>query len=227
VLADAARPAIPADFKPVRVGDGHGFIVEGKRRYVITAAHCLPELPPAHPASYLHERTYRALLAPFGAAACSVWAECLFVDPVNDIAVLGSPDGQALWDEAELYEAMTEAGITLKVSDPPRQYWVQKPYKLGGKTYRERPMPVPTECRAWLFSIAAGRWFDCVARSIGGGFEIVSAAEDIIGGMSGTPIVVDDGSAIGVVSTSSWGPRLAGDLPGRILLELGIWRRRR
>jgi hypothetical protein len=55
--------------------------------------------------------------------------------------------------------------------------------------------------------------------------------------MSGTPIVVDDGSAIGVLSTSAGpaseghreghpNPRLAGNLPGWMLLELGVWRRR-
>jgi hypothetical protein len=154
-MANPTRPSIPADFKPVRVGDGHGFIIEGKysRRYVITAAHCLPELPPAHPASYLHERTYRALLAPFGAAACSVWAECLFVDPVSDIAVLGSPDDQELSDEAELYEALLETGVAVEVSDPSTQYRAQEPLTLGGKTYIGPPLPVLTDCGAWLFSL--------------------------------------------------------------------------
>ena len=31
----------------------------------------------------------------------SVCAECLFIDPIADIAVLGCPDGQELYDEAE------------------------------------------------------------------------------------------------------------------------------
>lgn len=34
----------------IRVGDGRGFMVERQRqRFVLTAAHCLPRLPPAHP----------------------------------------------------------------------------------------------------------------------------------------------------------------------------------
>jgi hypothetical protein len=93
----------------VTVGDGRGFVVEGKleRPYVITAAHCLPELPPAHGMSYLHERTYQKLLGALGEAP-SVWAECVFADPVADIAVLSEPEGQELFDQCAAYEELTE-----------------------------------------------------------------------------------------------------------------------
>ena len=51
----------------VAVGDGRGFVVQvDEHRYVITAAHCLPDLPPACAASYEHERTYGNLLGPLG-----------------------------------------------------------------------------------------------------------------------------------------------------------------
>ena len=73
-------------------------------RVVITAAHCLPELPPPHRASYTKERTYADFLSPLGQEP-TVWAECLFVDPVSDLAVFGSPDNQELSDEADAYEA--------------------------------------------------------------------------------------------------------------------------
>jgi hypothetical protein len=65
----------------VKVGDGRGFVVQGarERRYVITAAHCLPHLPPAFGHSYLEERTYPRLLGPL-ADEPTIWAECLFVD---------------------------------------------------------------------------------------------------------------------------------------------------
>jgi hypothetical protein len=53
----------------VKVGNGgRGFVVETKHRsrIVITAAHCLTgdgrQLPPAHPYSYLEERTYQMQL---------------------------------------------------------------------------------------------------------------------------------------------------------------------
>src|SRR5262249_24072358 len=44
----------------ITVREGRGFVVEGSRGKlcVITAAHCLPELPPAHAASKTEERTY-------------------------------------------------------------------------------------------------------------------------------------------------------------------------
>jgi hypothetical protein len=77
----------------VRVGDGRGFVVEHRgKRLVLTAAHCLPRdedgnviMPPPHPWSYLPERTYPKLLGLLGAEP-TFWAECLFVNPVADIA---------------------------------------------------------------------------------------------------------------------------------------------
>jgi hypothetical protein len=48
----------------VTVGHGRGFVVEGTgERLVITAAHCLPSLPPALPSFGLEVRTYGPLLA--------------------------------------------------------------------------------------------------------------------------------------------------------------------
>jgi hypothetical protein len=85
----------------IRVGDGRGFIVKdagrirlgwrGAKHIVITAAHCLPFLPPCRAYCELEERTYRALLGPLGQER-AVWAGCLFVDLVADIAVLGAPE---------------------------------------------------------------------------------------------------------------------------------------
>ena len=47
----------------VRVGDGRGFVVAGgDTRYVITAAHCLPFLPPAILARGAEEATYLDLI---------------------------------------------------------------------------------------------------------------------------------------------------------------------
>ena len=73
----------------VRVGGGRGFVVQEERgfrnRLIITAAHCLPFFPPCHAASNLNERTFEDLLAPIDEEP-SIWAECLFVDPIADIA---------------------------------------------------------------------------------------------------------------------------------------------
>jgi hypothetical protein len=98
----------------VRVGDGRGFVARCQSYQgledliVITAAHCLPHFPPCHPAMYLEEKTYQRLLGPLGSEPM-VWAECLFADPIADIAVLGSPDDQDLYDKAEFYSSWWRA----------------------------------------------------------------------------------------------------------------------
>ena len=81
----------------VKIGKGRGFVIESQTfmvgRVIVTAAHCLPRWPPRHGASRTEERTF-VLLGPFDAAP-TIPVECLLVDPVADIAVLGEPDGQA------------------------------------------------------------------------------------------------------------------------------------
>ena len=85
------------DHREAEIGCHHrwsrsGFVVEGAgERLVITAAHCLPSLPPAGPSFRLVARTFGPLLALRGEEP-SAWAVCRFVDPIADIAVLGSPD---------------------------------------------------------------------------------------------------------------------------------------
>ena len=85
----------------VRVGDGRGFVSEclnwhGRpERIVITAAHCLPKLPPCHLTSLYNDRTYK-LLGPLG-GDLTAWAYCLFADPTVDIAVLGFPDDPGIY----------------------------------------------------------------------------------------------------------------------------------
>src|SRR4051794_22251871 len=161
----------------IRVGDGRGFVVRGKLdRLVITAAHCLPWFPPCASFSRLEERTYRELLGPLGGES-EVCAECLFVDPIGDIAVLGSPDGQELFDEADAYRTLTESRTPLSITDAPAQG------------------------RGWLLSLG-NTWFQCVVRQNGGPLWIVDAAEGIVGGISGSPIVNDSGAAIGVMCAS-------------------------
>jgi hypothetical protein len=180
--------------KVIRVGDGRGFVVEGRdRSLVITASHCLPHLPPRHPAAHMHERMHRNLLGRLG-SELTVWTEVLFVDPVADIAVLGEPDGQELYDECEAYF----------------QLLPNEPLHMTN---------APETSRAWLLSLE-GEWFGCeVWHHPEGPFWIRNAAQPIVGGMSGSPILNDDGAAIGVACTGEGGeggpnPCLAAHLPG-------------
>jgi hypothetical protein len=194
----------------LRVGDGRGFVaqwqqrlvIQGQQRFqshriVITAAHCLPFFPPCCAGSYTEERTFQDLLAPIDGEP-SVWAECLFVDPISDIAVLCAPDEQACSDQYEQYESLVEPLAPIRIAD------------------------APEECEAWLLSLDK-RWFPCVVKHYGGPLWLSKASDGIRGGMSGTPIALADGSAIGLVSISGDGeqdteggpdPRLTRNLPG-------------
>lgn len=214
----------------VKVGSGRGFVVEALRqladplrpradvfldeRVVVTAAHCLPHLPPCYSFSDLEERTYPSLLGPLGSTP-TVWAECLFVNPIADIAVLGSPDYQDLSEESDAYEAFVDQASTLAIADcAPNQ-------------------------QAWLLS-RKGQWFACcVKRQPTGLLWIENAAQNIVGGMSGSPILAEDGSAIGVLCTSNHNgnekssreggpqPCLTRDLPGWALRQISRSRKPR
>ena len=107
------------------VGDGRGFVVESStvfkdERLIITAAHCLPSLPPCHPGAYLEELTYGKLLGPLN-GKCTIAVECRFADPIADIAVLGPPDNQVLDQDAEAYDLLVDNMATLTLADAPAQ----------------------------------------------------------------------------------------------------------
>jgi hypothetical protein len=197
----------------ITVGDGRGFVVmthhrplfrdhtgelrslkRRRRPLIVTAAHCLPFFPPCHGNSYTEERTYQNLIGPLGEAP-SVWAECLFADPIADIAVLGEPDGQELFKECDDYEALIEATPALRMNDPKEN-----------------------SCPACLLSLER-QWLACDVEHIGASWYVRNAEEPgIQGGMSGSPILNRDRTAaIGVVCLGSNeggpNPRLAINLP--------------
>jgi hypothetical protein len=103
----------------ITVGDGRGFVVaDGHNNLiVVTGAHCLPDLPPATPASYPEDRFYPNLLAPLGGTP-SVACECLFADPVGDIALLGPPD--VMSGELDAYYALIDDELVtpLRIEPP-------------------------------------------------------------------------------------------------------------
>ena len=163
----------------IRVGEGRGFIVDAVRldkRLVLTAAHCLPHLPPAIGSSYSYERTYVDLLGPLGGEATAA-AECLFVDPVSDIAVLGMPDGQTVGEKADAYDNLIDALPPLPVR------------------------PAPQRTTGLMLSLNQ-TWFACDVEHIqrGTGPLIITKPEmPIQYGMSGSPILAEDKSAIGII----------------------------
>jgi hypothetical protein len=184
----------------ITAGSGRGFVVEGAgERLVITAAHCLPFLPPAQSFFGPKERAYGPLLAPLGDQP-RAWAMCRFVDPIADIAVLGSPGNS----HADEYKALMETATALSIGGSQRN-------------------PVNFWVPARLLSLDGHRWFSCTVRHFGGPLWITHAAEVIRDVMSGSPIVTEIGTAIGVVCTAAapWeggpNPRLSHNLPGWLL----------
>jgi len=128
----------------ITVGHGRGFVVEGAGgRLVITAAHCLSFLPPALSSLGLDARVFGPLLAPRGEAprAC---ATCRFVDPIANIAVLGSPDAS----QADDYKELVSTATALPIGDCDRH-------------------PVNFWAPARLLS-SDGRWVSCTIRHVGG-----------------------------------------------------------
>jgi hypothetical protein len=183
----------------VQVGEGRGFVIEvEQKRMVLTAAHCLPHLPPPHPASFLEERTYPKVLGIRGATP-DVWAECLFADPIADIAILGQPDNQALPREAESYNRLLESRPPLRLAQ------------------------IAKRGPAWLLTLE-GRWIECIVDPenwFGRKLAVNDAEEGAVApGTSGSPIVTHAG-AVGLVSAGDdMNPVLAKTLPGWLLATL-------
>jgi hypothetical protein len=214
----------------IAVGGGRGFIVEAKQsgRIVITAGHCLPHLPPA--CSYANaERIYPDLLGALG-AECRIWARCLFVDPIADIAVLGWPEGGPA-DALNAYDRLVEPVEPLTIGTLPdrRERLNLGEYSIEPVTSAKHQVQLPS---------LENEWFRCTATRKDGLICIFDASEYLRPGMSGSPIVSDGGDAVGVFVTATGGgsagylrgehreggpnPHLLDALPGWLLRELGI-----
>lgn len=190
----------------VRVGDGRGFILEATKklgpyedkpgflnyRIVVTTAHCLPFIPPCQVVTNISERTYRKILGPLDTRKCKVWAECLFVDPIGDFAVLGSPDDKILHEQAENYQALMG--------------------QVGHEGYqRDSPDPVPAlrmggvpsrKSLVWVLSLDR-KWVQLSAK----GTVLMDSDRHLRAGMSGSPILNNHGKVWGVLCLKAAGPQ--------------------
>ena len=186
------------------VGDGRGFLLAvGLKSYVVTAAHCLTQTPDGSrlltpPAADSSERTYAEVLGPLN-GPLTVWAECQFFDPIADLAVLGPPMvGDQQYDA--FYKFVEE----------------RDPLSLGSIDPNQ-------PCAAWLLTLE-GRWQMCMCEA-GDDRTLLLKGAVLVSGMSGSPILDDDGTAIGVVgayeraSDKHPQPRLARCLPGWFLTD--------
>jgi hypothetical protein len=181
----------------IKVGDGRGFILQHHpRRIIVTAAHCLPHLPPAHAAASWHERTYGKLLGPLEGSGNKICTECMFVDPVADIAVLGTPETQELYEEADAYDELIDNAPALRLSSNlTNQGWVLKLDR---------------------------QWVQIPLHVFSGPYGMSLSIGFTKAGMSGSPILNDAGRAVGVISVGADAPQpiLCRNLPGWCLRNM-------
>jgi hypothetical protein len=160
-------------------------------RLDVTAAQCLPFFH--HGESDLEQKTYK-LLAPLGSQP-AVWVQCLFANPIADIAVLRSPDDQELRKEAKAYEALMKSATSLSIADGPEQG------------------------RGWVLSLE--RHWRCTVQIINNSsLWIPNTGPQVVPVMSGSPIISNSGEAIGVLS---WGTNLEGWNNPRFIRDLPGW----
>jgi hypothetical protein len=184
----------------VTVGGGRGFILEHRvyfdfgegwrkirRKVVATASHCLPE-PPRMPCFSYQETTFAKLLAPLGEEP-SIWVDCLFFDPVADIAILGEPDNQVLGEEWDAYNALVDKRRPFALAPPETGEGYM--LALDGVTWKPTAMKVHV--------------------TIGGlGLSIGPT----ISGQSGSPILNARGQAVALVSKGGASNGVPNDLNG-------------
>jgi hypothetical protein len=181
----------------IRVGGGRGFLLENRHivgwratlgHVVLTAAHCLPYLPPPTIASDASERMYDELLAPLDDGGRPASCECLCVDPRGAVAVLGQPGPQGAPEDISIaYEELMENRSPLRLGTGP---------DLRNSSERDSQVSIPV----WLVTLN-GRWVECTAQRHPRLLVIDGPPEAGAFGTSGSPILIEDGSVIGVVNT--------------------------
>lgn len=176
-------PPLPKDLKHISQTRVQFYFM--KHRLVLTAAHCLPQFPKLGLGA-LDEwaRHYKGLLGSLDGKTKDVWAECLFVDPVGDVAVLGTPDTQELGDQADAYASLTGDGADVGLVE-------DVPFLQIG---------TPRSGRGWVLSLD-GRWVQSrldVSSYIGRTSLGIDPTEP---GQSGSPVLNDAGEAVGLISS--------------------------
>ena len=156
---------------------GRGFLVYGG--YILTAAHCIP----------WSVEGLMALDVPFlveiiTADRSRLRGQVVAVEPVADIAVIGSPDNQTFYEESDAFDLFAESvrGLLL-CSDE---------FAFG----QGFPIHILTHCGEWL-SGQASQWGEYAATMR------VDTDPTIPSGTSGSAIVNGRGEVVGVVSNCS------------------------
>jgi hypothetical protein len=187
----------------ITVGKGRGFIIEhrtlvdlGKgfkrlrRKLVVTASHCLPSPPmPGH--SY--ETTYPNLLAPLREEP-SVWAECLFFDPVSDLAILGEPNIQEFAEESDAYFRLVDGRKPLTIAAPETGEGYM--LALDGESWQATSLKVHVtiwENSLWTGATLAGQSGSPIVDATGRAVALVSIGAETLNPSSGDRTPMDAG----------------------------------
>jgi hypothetical protein len=158
----------------VSVGQRRGFVIEiNEQCYIITAAHCLPRLPSPNGG---WGSIFKDLLGPLGSERPTVWAECIFVDPVADITVLTKPDSQALYGQADAYDELIDSS---------------EPFALG--TFEARS-------NVHMLGLDNATLITGEAERCGTMLLVANCDGYVQDGMSGSPIVTPEGVAVSLIS---------------------------
>lgn len=114
------------------------------------------------------------MLAPLGEEP-SVWADCLFFDPVSDLAILGEPDNQEFGEESDAYARLMDGRKPFNIAAPKTGEGYM--LALDGVAWRPTPLKVYVTIRGSSLSTGA-----------------------TLAGQSGSPIVDATGRAVALVS---------------------------
>jgi hypothetical protein len=163
---------------------GQGVLVPGG--YVLTAAHCIAWNSEGGMA--LGDHCLEPVEIPKGAKPFKL--NVCAVEPVADIAILGAPDSQVFYDDAEAFDSFVENTRPVHVRGGNFEL-------LEGKIH-SAPLPIHvlTHTGKWLMGVAK-RW------GLSLGPTVVIEGAMIKGGTSGGPVVDGEGSLVGVASWSN------------------------
>lgn len=178
---------------------GQGVLVKGN--FIVTAAHCIEAKYDG--SMVLGDYFIEEIETIHGKLKVTPWA----IEPVKDIAILGSLDDQTFYDESNQFEEFCE-----KV----------KPISLfldQLKHYQHFPIYIYSHEKKWIKGKATNWWIYKDFPMIG-----IETEKNIKGGTSGGPIVNEQGKLVAVVSNAGGpiGIHRLGRAP-RPHLALPVW----
>jgi hypothetical protein len=152
-----------------------------------------------------------------------VWAECVFADPIADLAVLSAPDGHQLCEQADAFKELVTIRPALKIADAPahgRELITPSAgiIRISGTAVEITPDPfeVETPGRGDIHLLSLNNeWIEAQVKRRGNWLSI-EPEELVQSGMSGSPIMLA-GAAIGLVSNETKSPVLIDNLPTRLV----------